>query len=42
MYAIGFDLLVKEVEKHHPKGVRQAYFDIETVLNKFILKPIYS
>ena len=35
MYAIGFDLLVKEVEKHHPKGVRQAYSDIEIILNKF-------
>ena len=35
MYAIGFDLLVKEVEKNHPKGVRQAYSDIEIILNKF-------
>ena len=35
MYAIGFDLLVKEVEKHHPKGLRQAYSDIEIILNKF-------
>lgn len=35
MHAIGFDLLVKEVEKNHPKGVRQAYSDIEIILNKF-------
>jgi virulence-associated protein VapD len=28
MYAIAFDLVVANTEKHHPKGVAQAYSDI--------------
>lgn len=32
MYAIAFDLVVAETEKHHPKGVSQAYADIGAVL----------
>ncbi|WLF84115.1 virulence factor [Moraxella sp. ZY210820] len=35
MYAIGFDLSVKETAKNHPKGVTQAYADIEATLKKF-------
>jgi virulence-associated protein VapD len=34
MYAIAFDLLVKEVEKHHPKGITQAYSDIANILKQ--------
>lgn len=32
MFAIAFDLIVAETEKHHPKGVTQAYTDIATAL----------
>ncbi len=32
MFAIAFDLTTEETARHHPKGVRQAYTDIETVL----------
>lgn len=35
MYAIGFDLSVKETETRHPKSVTQAYADIEATLKKF-------
>ena len=32
MFAIGFDLIVRETEQYHPKGVSQAYQDIGAVL----------
>jgi len=32
MYALAFDLVVADTEKHHPKGVTQAYTDIGSVL----------
>lgn len=32
MYAVAFDLIVTETEKHHPKGVSQAYTEIGAVL----------
>ncbi|KAF0095049.1 MAG: virulence-associated protein D (VapD) region [Puniceicoccaceae bacterium 5H] len=32
MYAVAFDLVVAETEKHHPKGVSQAYADIAAEL----------
>ena len=32
MFAIAFDLTVKEAERHHPTGVTQAYEDIKKVL----------
>ncbi len=35
MYAIAFDLVVAETNKHHPKGVSQAYNDIANVLAGF-------
>lgn len=35
MYAIAFDLVVKDTQDHHPKGVQQAYTDIGAVLAKF-------
>ncbi|WP_315044217.1 virulence factor [Faucicola mancuniensis] len=35
MYAIGFDLSVKDTAQNHPKGVTQAYADIEATLKKF-------
>lgn len=35
MFAIAFDLVVKETEKHHPKSVQQAYTDIGATLAKF-------
>jgi virulence-associated protein VapD len=28
MFAIAFDLVVEDTEKHHPTGVTQAYRDI--------------
>jgi len=34
MYAIAFDLTVAETEKHHPKGVSQAYTEIGAVLGE--------
>ncbi|EGY28286.1 putative virulence-associated protein D [Candidatus Regiella insecticola 5.15] len=33
MFAIAFDLVVAETEKHHPKGVTQAYTDIGAILH---------
>jgi virulence-associated protein VapD len=33
MYAIAFDLVVADTERHHPKGVSQAYADIGVALN---------
>lgn len=32
MFAIVFDLLVADAKQHHPKGVTQAYTDIEATL----------
>lgn len=32
MYAVAFDLVVSDTEKHHPKGVTQAYTEIGAVL----------
>ena len=34
MFAIAFDLVVAETEKHHPKGVPQAYIEIGSTLSK--------
>lgn len=31
--SVAFDLVVSETEKHHPKGVTQAYTEIGAVLN---------
>lgn len=28
MYAIAFDLVVKDTQDYHPKGVQEAYTDI--------------
>ena len=35
MFAIAFDLTVKEVTKHHPKNVAAAYADIGATLAGF-------
>ena len=35
MFAIAFDLVVSDTEKHHPKGVSQAYTDIGGTLIGF-------
>jgi virulence-associated protein VapD len=35
MFAIAFDLVVADTEKHHPKGVSQAYTDIADTLDRF-------
>lgn len=32
MYAIAFDLVVADTERHHPQGVSQAYADIGLIL----------
>jgi virulence-associated protein VapD len=35
MFAITFDLVVADTEKHHPKGISQAYADIGGTLERF-------
>lgn len=35
MFAIAFDLVVVETEKHHPKSVSQAYSEVGSTLSKF-------
>jgi virulence-associated protein VapD len=35
MFAVPFDLVVAEIEKHHPKGVSQACADIGGILFSF-------
>ena len=35
MFAIAFDLVVRDTEAAHPKSVSQAYADINTVLNRY-------
>lgn len=34
MYAVAFDLVVADTERHHPNGVSQAYADIGSILNE--------
>ncbi len=34
MYAIAFDLVVADTERHHSQGVSQAYADIGSILNE--------
>jgi virulence-associated protein VapD len=34
MYAVAFDLVVADTEKHHPKGVAQAYSEIGAILGE--------
>lgn len=40
MFAIPFDLVVADTEKHHPKGVSQAYTDIHDALNRYHFRRI--
>jgi virulence-associated protein VapD len=35
VYAVAFDLVVADTERHHPKGVSQAYADIASILNEY-------
>ena len=35
MFAIAFDLVVADTERHHPKSVPQAYADVGISLGKF-------
>lgn len=35
MFAIAFDLVVRDADTHHPKGYAQAYADIGSTLRKF-------
>ena len=35
MFAIAFDLRVADTERNHPKGLSQAYRDIQTTLEAF-------
>ncbi len=37
MYAIAFDLVVKDTQDYHPKGVQQAYTDIGETLQNLVL-----
>jgi virulence-associated protein VapD len=34
MFAIAFDLVVRDTEYHHPKGITQAYSDIAATLRE--------
>ena len=40
MFAIAFDLKVADTERHHPKGVTQAYGDIAAALDNFAFRRI--
>ena len=40
MFAIGFDLVVAEAARSHPKGAAQAYYDLGKTLNGFGFKRI--
>jgi virulence-associated protein VapD len=35
MFAVAFDLVVADTEKHHPKGISQAYAEIGTTLARY-------
>ena len=35
MFAIGFDLVVRDTEAAHPRGVSQAHADVNAVLNRY-------
>lgn len=35
MFAIAFDLIVRQTEASHPKSVSQAYADIGAALNRY-------
>ncbi len=35
MFAIGFDLLVRETKLNHPKGISQVYAEIGSLLNRY-------
>ena len=35
MYAVAFDLVVADTEKHHTKGVTQAYTEIGSILSEY-------
>jgi virulence-associated protein VapD len=35
MFAIAFDLIVRDTAEHHPESVSQAYADIESTLDAF-------
>ncbi|MFM9970005.1 MAG: virulence factor [Burkholderiales bacterium] len=35
MFAIAFDLIVKETAEQHPRGVSAAYADIKDTLSRF-------
>lgn len=35
MYAIAFDLIVAEINKHYPKGVSQAYYEVGALLGEY-------
>ena len=34
MFAVAFDLTVADTEKHHPRGVSQAYTEIGAILGE--------
>ena len=40
MFAISFDLVVADTDKHHPIGVSQAYTDIANTLGRFDFRRI--
>lgn len=35
MFAIAIDMTPAEMDKHHPKGARRGYLDIEQTLGRF-------
>ena len=40
MFAVAFDLIVAETEKHHPKGVTQAYIEIGMALQNHVFRRV--
>jgi virulence-associated protein VapD len=35
MFAVAFDMTVAEIQRHHPRGISQAYTDIGRTLEPF-------
>jgi virulence-associated protein VapD len=40
MYAIAFDLVVKDTLRNHPQGISQAYSEIEQILKGFAFQRV--
>ena len=40
MYAVAFDLVVADTERHHPKGSSQAYAEIGATLARYSFRRV--